>query len=357
MNLKSNKFFSYLILISALSLSLSTMYCSVIGFMKIFAGQSLIVGIICSCLEISKVIIAGALSTFWKKLIILKKIYLFTALIILLLITSVGIYGFLSSAYQDTTNKDLISTTKIESLNSRKTKFEEQRNDLLSEKKLIDSNYSDLNNSFTKNISNSNIKKSKNTEYINSVNSKNINKQLNFTSNRKENISNKINSLTDSVNNIDLQIINLKSSNLNSSELSSLKYISNLTNYPMDKIVNIFIFLIIFVFDPLALMLVTVYNDTKYYSSIESTRTTPESNPIENLSSNEINTNSVEDLVKKYSSKKKKIKKIDSTEKITEESIPEENISTEQKTSPKLTPHQKRNMSHQEVETFLKNNL
>ena len=344
MNLHKVKYFPLLILISALLISISSAYCSVIGFMRIFAGSSLIVGIICSTLELGKIIIAASLQKYWNHLIILKKIYLFIALFILIIITSAGIYGFLSSAYQSSVNIDQLSTSKIESFEYRKTKFEEQRNDLLSEKKLLDNNYSDLSKSFNNTLQNSSEKNS-NKLYINSLNSRNINKQLNSVSTRKENISNKINILTDSVNNIDQKIITFKSSNKTSGELSSLKYISNLTGQPIDKVVNIFICLIIFVFDPLALMMVTL-SDRVWNISTETI--VSNSNVISEEIEEEPNS-SVDELIKNYTTKKKKVK---SNPVIQTEEIPikEEVIVTEEnKIKENLSPNQVRQMSHQEV--------
>ena len=104
-NLK-NRIFPLIIAFSALSVSASAAFYSVSGLSKLFAGASLAVIIMASSLEISKLVTASLLYQYWDKLNKLLRTYLTIATIVLVLITSMGIYGFLSAAYQETANKD-----------------------------------------------------------------------------------------------------------------------------------------------------------------------------------------------------------------------------------------------------------
>ena len=100
-----NKLLPYLIALSALSVSASAAFYSVYGLSMLFAGASLQVIIMASALEASKLVVASLLYQYWDELNKFIKIYLTIAVFILMAITSGGIYGFLSGAYQETANQ------------------------------------------------------------------------------------------------------------------------------------------------------------------------------------------------------------------------------------------------------------
>jgi len=93
--------FPFLIALSALSVSASAAFYSVSGLSKLFAGASFEVIIMAGSLEVAKLVIASLLYQYWTDLNKILRTYLTIAAIILVLITSMGIYGFLSAAYQE----------------------------------------------------------------------------------------------------------------------------------------------------------------------------------------------------------------------------------------------------------------
>ena len=97
------KFFSKLVGLSALLIAGSAAFFSVFGLSKLFAGATLSVIIMAGSLEFGKLIAASFLYRYWDKINPLQKIYMTTATVILVLITSAGIFGFLSNAYQGAT--------------------------------------------------------------------------------------------------------------------------------------------------------------------------------------------------------------------------------------------------------------
>jgi hypothetical protein len=103
-NLKKG-FLPFLVGFSALSVSGSAAFYSVFGLSKLFAGASTEVIIMAGSLEVAKLVTASLLYQYWDTINKLLKYYLSIAVVILVLITSMGIYGFLSSAYQDTFNE------------------------------------------------------------------------------------------------------------------------------------------------------------------------------------------------------------------------------------------------------------
>ena len=103
-NLKKG-FLPFLIGFSAISVSGSAAFYSVFGLSKLFAGASMEVIIMAGSLEVAKLVTASLLYQYWDKINKILRTYLSIATIILVIITSMGIYGFLSAAYQDTFNQ------------------------------------------------------------------------------------------------------------------------------------------------------------------------------------------------------------------------------------------------------------
>ena len=97
----NEKFIAYLALLSGLSLSAVAVYYSVVGLTAIFAAAVIPIIIMGTTLEISKLVATVWLKQNWKTAPLLIKTYLFTAIIVLMIITSMGIFGFLSKAHSD----------------------------------------------------------------------------------------------------------------------------------------------------------------------------------------------------------------------------------------------------------------
>lgn len=247
------KLFPYIIALAALAVSASAAFYSVSGLMKLFAGASFAVGIMAGSLEVSKLVIASLLYQYWDTLNKVLRTYLTIAAFILILITSAGIYGFLSSAYQETANRDQITTQQITALETKKKLFEQTRDNLLKEKQSL----SELRGS---------LSKASTTQYTDNkgnlvVRSNNASfKQIDKASESDDRLSGKLDIVNDSIFNLENKILQVKTNATSSSELGPLKYLSGLTGYPMDKIINWFLLVIIFVFDPLAIALVIAAN-------------------------------------------------------------------------------------------------
>lgn len=247
------RIFPSLIALSALSVSVSAAYYSVTGLGMLFAGASLAVMVLASCLEIAKLIIASLLYQYRKTLPKLLKIYLTISAVVLVLITSAGIYGFLSSSYQTTKDQSTIVESKITSLESKKKLFEETRDNILKEKQSIANLQGTLSQASTTQYTdrNGNLVIRSNNAAI---------KNIESASQSNEKLSSKIDIINDSIFAIESKILEIKTTAVGQSELGPLKYISSLTGIEMDKIINWYILVIIFVFDPLAISLVIASN-------------------------------------------------------------------------------------------------
>ena len=253
--------FPTIIALSALSVSASTAFYSVTGLSKLFAGASFEVLIMAGSLEVAKLVIASLLYQYWGELNRLLKIYLTIAASVLVLITSAGIYGFLSSAYQETATKSEILDKGVNLLTLKKERFEESRSFFLEEKTTIDKSINDLRGGLSNNISQY---KDRETGQIITVQSSSnrrvLESQLKTAVESRDELSKKIENVTDSINSIEIQILEKESNTELASELGPLKYLSELTKVPMNKIVNWLLLVIIFVFDPLAISLVIAAN-------------------------------------------------------------------------------------------------
>jgi len=255
------RIFPFIVLITALSVSVSAAFYSVTGLSKLFAGARLEVLIMTSSLEFAKIIIASLLHQYWNTLNRLLKIYLTVAVVTLIGITSMGIYGFLSSAYQETANKSGIIEKEINILDLKRGRFEEERNSLLEEKSGLDNSIVELRDGLSNNVIQ--YKDSETGEIITTTSSSTrraLEAQLDEAIIDKRNLSIKIETVTDSITKLDLKILDIESNSDIAAELGPLKYISELTDTPMNKIVNYLLLIIVFVFDPLAIALVITAN-------------------------------------------------------------------------------------------------
>jgi hypothetical protein len=251
-NLKS-KIFPFLIAFSALSVSASAAFYSVSGLSKLFAGASLEVIIMASSLEIAKLVIASLLYQYWDVINKGLRAYLTIAAGVLILITSAGIYGFLSAAYQETANKEGIVTQQIEALETKKALYEETRDNLLADRK--------SNNELRGTLS-----KGSTTQYTDKkgnlvvrTNNAAI-RNLESTAKENEKLATKLDIVNDSIFALETKILETQVNSETTSELGPLKYLSGLTGIEMDRIINWLLLIIIFVFDPLAIALVIAAN-------------------------------------------------------------------------------------------------
>ena len=268
-------FFPFLIAFSALSVSASAAFYSVTGLSKLFAGASLEVIIMAGSLEVSKLVIASLLYQYWDTLIGWLKYYLSIACFILVIITSAGIYGFLSAAYQETANKANVVDKEIAFLSKQKDFYQEDVDRYEEELRLISQNISNLSQAKVANIQ---IKDTavaggvRNT--ISTAELRLARERLVVEENNRNNIQSKRNISADSLKTIEIKILNLESNTDLAAELGPLKYLQNLTGISMDRIINYLLLIIIFVFDPLAISLVVAANFafTRAFPTLPETR-------------------------------------------------------------------------------------
>ena len=256
------KFLPWFLLFCALGLSGTAAYYSVVGLSIVFVGVALPVIIMGSFLEISKIAIATYLHDKWKETYGVLKIYLTIALVILSIITSLGIYGLLSTGFQGNIAKLEINEKQIKNIEVKKNRFEEVKNELTNEKVTLDGDITKLRDGLSNNTTTQSVdrKTGQVVTKANNANRKSFEIQLSQAQVRRDTIANRVDSMNDSITKLDVDILNMESEEISGSELGALKYVSELLDWDIKKTANLFILILIFVFDPLAITLVIATN-------------------------------------------------------------------------------------------------
>jgi hypothetical protein len=254
------RLFPLLIAFSALSVSLSAAFYSISGLSKLFAGAAFAVIVMAASLEIAKLVIASLLYQYRKTLPKLLKYYLSIACVVLILITSMGIYGFLSAAYQETAAKAGNIDAQITLIETKRDNIKEQLIVYNEEKSSINKSVTSLRNGLSNNVIQYTDTSGNIVTTTSSSTRRALEKQLDQAIDRQTIINSKVDGLNDKIFQYETEIVEVRTSDAVSSELGPLKYLSGLTGTPMDKIINWLLLTIIFVFDPLAIALVVAAN-------------------------------------------------------------------------------------------------
>jgi hypothetical protein len=281
----NQKLLPWLLLLCALGLSITAAYYSVLGLSIVFNAVAIPVIIMGSFLESSKLVIATYLHNQWKNTYIFLKLYLTGALIILSLITSIGIYGLLSKGFTENIAKLNVNQSIIENLEVKKDRFLLTKQEKQTEKLILTEDISELRKQLS---SGTRIEyKDKETGEIISTTSISARKtfefQLELSTQSRDTLSKQIDILNDSITKLELEILDLESTEELNGELGVVKYMSEITGKPLKTVANWFILILIFVFDPLAIALVIATNQTfknlKPKLDIDDEPSTPNSQP------------------------------------------------------------------------------
>ena len=243
--------------VSALSISLSSAYYSVYGLGALFAGAALQIMIMAGTLEFAKVVLAGFLHRFWKDLPILLRSYLSVAVVTLIVISSMGIYGYLASAYQNSSIELGNVQDRIEVLEGRKNRYTQQIASINEERQGLTSTILTLSQGLTGNTIQYVDPESGQLITTQSSAARNIlQQQLNSARDRESLMSAQVDAFSDSLIALDNRVFEVKDASSATRNLGPLLFLSQVSGMSMDKVVNILIVVIMLVFDPLAVTMI-----------------------------------------------------------------------------------------------------
>lgn len=235
------KWLKYLVGISAVIIAGCAAFFSITGLGILFAGASISVMVMAGSLEYAKLVTATYLKLKWGTIKGFNKWYLTAAVIILMAITSAGIFGYLSNAFQQQNIKlEQVAReigvwqNKIDFSNQQIATLQSQQKDLTTTQNTL--------------LSKGNV----NSRLIKSAD----NRDKQSTS-----ISKKINSLQDSIVAYNGHINDIKNNNISiEREVGGFRFVAEAFGMTLNNVVKFFIFLIVIVFDPLAIALVIAFN-------------------------------------------------------------------------------------------------
>lgn len=262
------KILLYLILLMALSMAGIVAYVSVTGLLKVFTGAGSLGLMLFTSIEIAKVVATSAIHTYGKKIGWFYNILLSIFIFISMVITSMGIYGFLSSSYKANFAEMESINSKVELLEEKKESYGEQLEIVKDEKISLNTTINDL----TKGLSNNVIqyKDNETGEIITTTSSSTrrvLQKQLDNANKRIIGVNTKVDSLSNLVFELDNEILETKMSNEAAGELSTLQYLADITGQSMDDVMKWFILVLIIIGDPMAVLMVIVFNKVINYGN------------------------------------------------------------------------------------------
>ena len=262
---------------SALFIALCAAFFSVYGIATLFAGASISAIIMASSLEIGKLVGTTFLYRYWTKCKGFLKTYLIGSILVLMIITSLGIFGYLSSAYQKSSIEFGITQEKIVAIQSQKTyhkdKIEAAKKRVDDLTKLRSAQESRMGEAFTNEFL------SRNPLQLKQIQQQTVDLITDTDKNIKEE-NQKIQISIDDVRKVDEQVNELKLGTTSKKDVQTFKFVADALDVPLDTVAKWFILSIIFVFDPLAICLILAYNVAVYKKEDESVYDNVEPPPI-----------------------------------------------------------------------------
>ena len=231
----------YLVGISALIIASCAAYFSVTGLGVLFSGASVAVMIMASSLEFAKLVAATYLKQKWNKIRGFNKIYLTIAVGALMLITSAGIFGYLSNAFQQ-------QNIKLDQVQREISVWSNKIQQDTAQIAQLTAQINQLNSNQGKIIGDGNV----NNRILKSVDSRD--RQI-------AKLQDKIGVLQDSSVRYNEKINEIKNNNIDlEKEVGGFRFVAEAFGLELNTVVKFFIFLIVIVFDPLAIALIIAFN-------------------------------------------------------------------------------------------------
>lgn len=246
---------------TALLIALCAAFFSVYGIGSLFAGATISAMIMAGSLEIGKLVATTFLYRYWKKTVGIVKLYLTLAVISLMAITSAGIFGFLSAAYQKSSLEFKLNQERIFSIEQSKSfytnqiQLSENRIKILNDTRSVQE--ARLSEALT------NIFLARNPIQLQQIQQQTI-KLIDQTNEDIKSENTKIEQSRNQILSIDEKVNLMKLGEAEKKDIQTFKFLADALGTDLDVIAKWFIISLIFVFDPLAIALILAYNVVVY---------------------------------------------------------------------------------------------
>ena len=225
----NSKFFTYLVGFSGLLISSVAAFFSVTGIAQLFSGSFWSVVVMAGSLEFGKLVAASFIYRYWNLVNWLQKMYTVMAVVVLIGITSMGIFGFLSNSYMGATVEFESMITKLEVYKEQLVTLEEDKDFLKQE---LEASVNALPDNYVT------AKRKIRNEYNPLIQEKSI----------------QIGELKNTIGELEIQLVDT------GVDVGPLIYISETFGTDMDTTVGWIMFILILVFDPLAVLMIISFN-------------------------------------------------------------------------------------------------
>jgi hypothetical protein len=246
-------------------------YFSVQGIATLYAGAYISVLVMAGALEAGKIVGTSFLYRYWHRTGLLLKTYLLVAIIALMGITSMGIFGFLTSAYQTSLAEFSNATT--------------QQEFLVSQKAILQSEIESLNSRIVT-LNESRKSQESRLPSMSRLAARPVYEDIAKAGEEIKEARDRMQVVYDEIKTLDAQNFELQKETSKQKDIGTLKYAAELFNTDINTIVKWFTIAIIFVFDPLAICLILAYNVAigKRYGKVEEIETEePEYNVVKKI--------------------------------------------------------------------------
>ena len=238
----------YLVGLSAIIVAGCAAYFSVTGLGVLFAGATLSVMVMAGALEFAKLVAATYLKQQWDTIKGFNKWYLTISVATLMLITSAGIFGYLSNAFQ----QQNLELQKVErDISVYQSQIDKNDAEIVRYTTQL-TNQQNIRNSQEANISKV-VERDGNTSRLTQM-VKNADAEITTISKRIDALTIQNNVALDSINSIKNNNIELER------EVGGFRFVADAFGVPLNDVVKFFILIIVLVFDPLAIALIIAFN-------------------------------------------------------------------------------------------------
>ena len=236
--------------LSALFVEACAAFFSVYGLSKLFSGATTAVITMAASLELAKVVTASFLYRYWDTTHFLQKLYMTCAVLVLIVITSIGIYGFLSNAFQSSTIGIEKQTAQVSLYGQEVSRLTKDKETIQLEKRELQTNLNTELRGFA--LSDTSRR------YVDAGYRSRAVKRYQPSIDEKEkqiqSITKRLEELTTKVSDTKVQMIET------GADVGPIIFVAKLFNTEISTVVQYLIFIFISVFDPLAIVLVLATN-------------------------------------------------------------------------------------------------